>query len=364
MKKLWRKYRLILFWFILWEALLLAMLRVAPFLRPLNTRFLGDIALSNFDGVYYLTIARGGYGIFQQAFFPFYPLLIKWISAALALRDVSVAVAISHVSFLLGLFLFYDLATSINKAIGLWSVVFLMFFPTSFFFGAVYSESIFFFLSVLCVWSIRHRRWGMVGMSGLLAGMTRLFGIFLFPLALWEYAKLPASKRTIRSLASLLLVPCGLIFYMVYLMLTTGDPLAFIHVQPAFGAYRSGSSIILLPQVIWRYFKIFVTVPSVSFIYMISVFEFVSFFFGIWLVWLGLKHRSNASYFMYSLAILVVPTLTGTLSSMPRYLISAFPLFFVLASVHNTLIKMLLALLFGAGLVFFATAFFRGYFVA
>lgn len=32
---------------------------------------------ANFDGIHYLDIAQKGYGIYQQAFFPFYPQLVR-----------------------------------------------------------------------------------------------------------------------------------------------------------------------------------------------------------------------------------------------------------------------------------------------
>ena len=37
-------------------------------------------SLANFDGIYYISIARHGYSQYEQAFFPLYPMLIKFLT--------------------------------------------------------------------------------------------------------------------------------------------------------------------------------------------------------------------------------------------------------------------------------------------
>src|SRR3989344_1173973 len=58
-------------------------------------------ALANFDGAHYLLIAQ-----YQQAFFPLYPLLIRWLSPIFFNNHLLTALIISNISFLLGLFIF------------------------------------------------------------------------------------------------------------------------------------------------------------------------------------------------------------------------------------------------------------------
>src|SRR3990167_194711 len=99
-------------------------------------------AFANFDGAHYLLIAKNGYTQYQQAFFPLYPLLIRWLSPIFSNNLLLTGLIISNVSFLLGLYIFskYLKLTINNQQLTIWSIVFLLVFPTSFFFGAVYTE--------------------------------------------------------------------------------------------------------------------------------------------------------------------------------------------------------------------------------
>ena len=360
MRKFWSKYRLVIIFFVLWRLLLSGIEQIAPFLWPLREGFLGPTHWANFDGVHYLSIARSGYYTYEQAFFPFYSTLIRWISQITGLSDVVTALVVSHVSFLGGLILFYDLARLINRRNALWSVVLVLLFPTSFFFASVYTESLFFLLI-----AAKRNVWWLAGLCGMLVSNTRLFGVFLYPVVLWQFLKERQTTRQWQDLLFISLIPVGLIAYMWYLASSIGDPLAFFHAQPAFGAGRSGGTLIILPQVLWRYMRILTSVWPSSFIYAVSVFELTIFLFGLWVVWLGLRMRVvGAVYLVYALLVLVIPTLTGTLSSIPRYFLSAFPLFIVLANMHNTKIKALIAMVFSIGLIVFGAAFLRGHFVS
>lgn len=364
MKKPWRVLASISAAFVVWRGALWIIESVAPAFWPLYTRFLGPSFWSNFDGVYYLTIARGGYGPYQQAFFPLYPLLIRWLTKLSGIDDVTVSVLISHAAFFFGILLFYLLAYDEDRKNAKWSLLLFLLFPTSFFFAATYTESLFLLLSALCLYAAKRQWWLVAGVSGFFACTTRLFGIFLFPAVLWEYAQSRLQTRRWVHFIGICLIPLGLLSYMAYLNASIGDPLAFFHVQPAFGAGRSGNALIFLPQVAWRYLKIFFSVRPLTLTYMVSVFEFIVLIMGIWLLWLGYKRRVRTSYLIYSLAILVTPTLTGTLSSLPRYMLSAFPLFFIFGSMHNTWIKILAVIVSAVVLVLAATAFLQGYFIA
>src|SRR6185312_390910 len=122
--------------------------------QPVNSYLL--YPWSNFDGVHYLTIAGDGgflnpFG-YQHAsdvrFFPLYPLLISFTTFLIGYglpfgpQIFFSAFFLSNFFFLLSLILFYFLITldfSENTAIG--AIILLLCFPTSFFYGATYSES-------------------------------------------------------------------------------------------------------------------------------------------------------------------------------------------------------------------------------
>ncbi len=363
MKKFWHEVILLLMAFMTWRTVLAIVDYFAPFFIPLRDQFLGPNGWTNFDGVHYLSIAQSGYFQFQQAFFPLYPLIIRFFRLYTIIPPETSSLIISHLFFMTGLAVFLKLAGDFNQKTARLALIFLLIFPTSFFFAAAYTESLFFMLAVSAVYAAKQQKWWLAGILGMLASMTRVFGVLLAIIIIGEYLKSSSQKKW-REIGFLALIPLGLVAYMIYLWKNFGDPLVFFHVQPAFGAGRSGSNLIFVPQVLWRYLKIFVTVPLWSLNYLVALAEFFSFLLGLWLVAQGSLLKAEPPYLIYSLAVLLLPTLTGTLSSMPRYFLSAFPLFFVLGSLHNKKIKLGLAVLFCLGLLIATAGFLRGYFIA
>ena len=111
----------------------------------------------------------------------------------------------------------------------------------------------------------------------ILASLTRLIGVFFIILIFFNLIKIiKNSKLKIKNLILAFSPLIGFLIYCFYLWKTTGNPLMFFHSQPAFGANRS-TNIIILPQVIFRYIKIFFT-AQFNFQYFISLFEFLTFF--------------------------------------------------------------------------------------
>lgn len=348
--------------FVLWRVILFSIERIAPAFWPLREGFLGLLTpWANFDGAHYTSIAKAGYGGYQQAFFPFYPILIRYVTFVIKLPYEYVAVFISHAAFLIGLFLFWRYLEGWRSRA--WTITFLLLYPTSFFFVAGYSESVFFALAVGALFAIKRKQWLLAGMLAGLASATRLVGVFLlFPIAfaMWR------DRLRLQSFhwVALILAPAGLAAYMVYLWSAVGDPLAFFHVQAAFGAGRSGGTLIFLPQVFWRYARIFSTVSVGELLYHVAVLELLSFVLGIILLVMAWRKRYDPGLLLYSACVLLLPTLTGTLSSMPRYLLAAFPLFGVLGEIKSIGGKIVLLIVFFAILVYAATGFLQGYFVS
>lgn len=341
MRKHWVEYKGIFALFAVWRVILAGAELIAPSIFPPNPRFLEPVRWANFDGGHYLSIASHGYGIYQQAFFPLYPMLIR-VFSFLPIAPVYIALAISHISLLAGLLVLYALMKKERIQNSLWIIAFLLFFPTGFFFASAYPTSLLFFLVVSSMYASRGKNGLIAGIFGLLASATHLFGAFLFAFGL---------------------LPLGLFLYMAYLYFSVGDAFAFFHVQSAYGANRTAGEIVLLPQVLWRYGKIFLTAAH-SFVYAVAAFEAIVFMLFGFLLIIAIRQKMRASYLWYSALVLIVPTLTGTFSSLPRYVLSAFPLFFVLGTVHNRAVRAILLILSIFGLVVGAMAYVSGYFIA
>jgi hypothetical protein len=349
MKKLFQDNRFIIISFIIWLATILIVSWISPGILPIRTGYFGPIPWANFDGVHYLKIASEGYYQYAEAFFPFYPLVVSFVFLLIPIPLALVGMVVSNVSFIIGLIIFYFLVLKEkNKQTAIWSIIFLLCFPASFFFGAVYTEGLFFLLTVAAMSSVRNNEWILAGILGALASATRLVGVFLFVFMLIEFLQTRSKKEKWKPIIGMMLVPVGLVAFMGFLWLHIGDPLGFIHVQSMFGANRSDAPIILLPQVVWRYIKIIFTayMQPTPISYIVSIAELVVTAIAFCLLWIYRK-SIRLSYIVYSLCVLIVPTLTGTLSSMTRYSLAAFPLFIMLGTVHNTKTKLVIAV-FGA----------------
>src|SRR5204862_713102 len=92
------------------------------------------------------------------SFFPLYPILI-WLGKHLGGGLSFWGVAISTLSLLGALFFCYRIAEDLYDArVARATVLVLAFFPSAFFLNAVYTESVFLFLTSGATWALRCRR--------------------------------------------------------------------------------------------------------------------------------------------------------------------------------------------------------------
>ena len=108
-----------------------------------------------------------------------------------------------------------------------------------------------------------------------------------------------------------------------------------------------------------------------NFPYMISVLEFSLFCFVfsifVYKIVIAIKHKISKQEFglyVYSLIALLLPTLTGTLTSVPRYILASFGIFIALAEIKNTIVKTSLVIFFFLLQIILLIYFLRGYFIS
>ncbi len=328
--------------YLFWRLLLILVSVIAVLLLPLayEDRFLGGVknyfnapifyGWANFDGEHYLSIARFGYKSLEHAFFPVYPKIISLLGVPFnqdVFYSVFWGILISNASILIAVILLYKLVKlDFKKEIALGTVVTLLAFPTSFYFGAVYSESFFLLLVVASFWFARQRKWYWVALLGALASATRVFGILLLPALMIEALQ---QKEKLSTFFWLALIPVGLLIYMTYLKITTGDILAFYSLQTIVGEQHQ-SGLILLPQVFYRYIKMFLNIHLVSVFGFTVILEFLTGLLFFILPFLGYVKKIRLSYLFFSFFGFLLPTVQGSLSSSPRYVIILFPSFLIL----------------------------------
>lgn len=332
---------------------------------------------AGFDGVHYVSIIQNGYfgwGLIQ-AFFPVYPLLVR------ALNVIHNPVITGLITTIVFLFLFMvlfakkavedqpDSKTSQRMLTGLLLSVFT--FPTAFFLLGFYTESLFLFLVLSTFYFSEKKQWLWAGIFAGIASGTRIVGICLFPAlvlqAYYQHKKSGAAGFPWKQWGCSLLSFVGLISYMIYLNHTYHDPLYFLHVQHAFGGGRQ-ENLIIFPQVLYRYLKIILTVSPTTWAYYASVQELLmTIEVGLFLAWATLKSRVlERPALLFSWLAYFIPPLTGTFSSMPRYVLVLFPIHLLFAKLYVKYPRRmgLLFLLHGILLVVNVLLFFQGKWVA
>jgi hypothetical protein len=323
MKKSWGKpILIILSWLVsilligLWSIKYLPFSPSFPYYGDLSSHYSRALAsFAHFDGIHYLRLVYHAYtDMGSQAFFPAYPLLVRTLT--FGVFDPLYIAIILNFSLLLATF-------KLVKASPRFLLLFLT-FPTSFFLLANYTESLFVFFVVLFFTFLRQKRFFWAALVAGLASGTRVVGIFLAASLLIEL--LQSRQNWWRIGSYLLLTSAGLFGYMLFLTLRYHNPLMFVHVQTMFGAGRSGSTIILLPQVLYRYAHMLATTPPTSLGFIRSAWELLTFLLACLALALSWR-RLRLSAAIFCACVILFPSLSGTLSSFPRYALVAIPLF-------------------------------------
>ncbi|MFZ2114343.1 MAG: hypothetical protein WAU77_11535, partial [Solirubrobacteraceae bacterium] len=299
--------------------------------------WLGDVLaapVARWDAAWYLVIAHYGYrpefGAFtapRDAFFPLYPLGLRALSDV-GLAPVIAGVILSLAAFMTALYALHrltalevarlrggssaggigapnetgnaprarggalgflglagrdaggvPLAKLDSREVARLAVLLTAFAPMAFYFSAVYSESLYFALSVGLFLCARRGHWGSAALLGALASATRSTGVVLILPLLLLYLYGPredreperATRRRSDALVAgyslagrarwmlagftdvlhpryrlrrdalwLALVPLGLVLYMGHLALAGGDPLAPFHAEAVWKRHFAG----------------------------------------------------------------------------------------------------------------------------
>lgn len=352
--------------------------RIWKFIKPyppVNSVLLYPWA--NFDGVHYLAIAGEGYSA-NGRFFPLYPISIWLLTAVFGGAAVYSAfpffsgLILSNLFFLLALIALSKLIIlDYSKEIAKKTILFLLLFPTSFFFVSLYSESLFLLLALLSFYIARKGRWWVAGIVGLLLSTSRLVGILILPSLLLElclqskdlFHKKDYKQLMLKALP-LLLIPLGLFSFMVYSNIKWQDPINFIHAQGTLANGRSVETFVFPLQTLFRYFKIFIDFNLQQFEWWVALLEVVCTLLAGFLIFIGYKQKIRASYLLFAFLCFIIPIISGTLSGMPRYVLILFPIFFSLALLKNKKFLYLYAAI-SIPLLFLLTLLFsKGYFIA
>lgn len=105
--------------FVIFQILNLAIIKFGGNYIPSTNLFIFNLHdgifkyFANFDGEHYYNIATQGYALYEQAFFPLYPILIKIFSIGFG-AFIS-GILISNISFIIFLLVFYVSINNLRK---------------------------------------------------------------------------------------------------------------------------------------------------------------------------------------------------------------------------------------------------------
>jgi hypothetical protein len=277
------------------------------------------------DAVHYIDIATQGYQGTDMAFFPLFPFLIRLLGA-LAGNHLIAGLLISNASFFFGLlFLYRLLEREFDRAVARRAIFYVSIFPTAVFFSAVYTESLFFMLTVASFYYMRTHRYWVAGAIGCLAAMTRVEGVLLaVPFLIEWFAQYRKDlSRGIVSLVGGALIPLGLAIYMAYLWVLRADPLYFSHVQIHWNRHFAPPWVSVINSID----KIVHSAQGQTVANQSLELAFTALMIA---VLIGGWRRLRPSYIAYMALSIVVPMSTSSLMSMPRFALVLFPMFAIL----------------------------------
>jgi hypothetical protein len=301
------------------------------------------------DASWFIEIAKHGYARNgSPVFYPLYPLFLAGLGRAFGGHYVIAGIVISLACCAVAFVLLYRLATPMLGADGARrAVVYLAVFPMSLYLQAVYSESLFLACALAAFVFAEKRRWLPAAVFAGLAILTRVAGLALLPALLVFAWRAPDRKR---ALASLAVAPALAALYPLWLQFKfhaiaasvageAGWNRHFSHAGPLGGLWQS-------LRASWAGIEQLATgdrthafwTGSHSDPMYVAAHNLEDLAFLLLFAWLGVEawRRFGAPYGLYvlgSLAIAMsVPHLGYPLLSMPRFCLTLFPAFLVLAA--------------------------------
>jgi hypothetical protein len=302
---------------------------------------------ARWDSDFFLRIAQHGYDNTAAAFHPLYPALVAVLGRVFFGHYIVAGIVISLASALGSFLLLEGLA---EKRLGhdgaRRAVLYMAVFPMALFLQAVYSESLFLFLTLAAFSLAERNRYPAAGVAAGLAILTRAAGLALLPalvLLAWQ------SRDRRRGLAGVgLALPIAAIYPLV-LWQQLGDPWAFSDAQDRWHRHASPAGPLggIWDGVVagWRGLEQFVVghgthvsganpmhAAATNLQALVYLVLFLALTFVAW-------RRFGAAYGLFaavSLAIpLSYPSSRWPLLSLPRFGLVIFPLFLALASLTS-----------------------------
>ena len=344
---------------------------------------------ANWDAGYYLYLSAVGYqaGDDSCAFYPLFPLCIRWFSDAFGGDHLVFGLILSNLFSLAGFMLFFhQLRERFDWPVAKLAMTFFLLFPGALFYQFVYSETLFFLLVMALWFGLEHRRYRLAWVSAFLLPQARAIGLFcLLPIAwhcltqsppqfirnflfsrprlrswlavsrpanitsnepqpqsVWPASGLPVAgtldskenlmfeqrvfsfnNSSLRAWSLLFAPLAGLLTYLTLLGCWTSNPFEGYAAQNHWRTH-SFTNLVNVPKFIIAFFS-----PSKWHGFQGSVLDRCM--FALLLNCLPSIWRLDKSVFCWSLMLGIVPAMSGTFTSYTRFASAVFPMFIAMA---------------------------------
>ncbi len=321
------------------------------------------------DSGWYLAIASDGYSYdpaypSSVAFFPLFPLLIRFFDALLPGSDVLAALVVVHLALAGALIYIYRLLVAeYGERIAWRSIYFFLIFPGAFFFSAVYNESLFLFAAAGALYHARRGQWARAALFGIFGSATKLVGILLIiPLVVELLSQRGRSLRDLKPGAWILAAPLGAVAYFAYLQAAFGSFRVFFeteahwHREPFSAVMLMGLQYLAGDRGPLRFYP--PNSMTLAPIYLL---------FDTLLLWLFaaagiiLWRRYRPTYGAFVLVFTLIPALSGSPQSVNRYVAVLFPAFIILAHIRSEALRAIISIACILALAFTTHLFVNGY---
>jgi hypothetical protein len=327
--------------------------------------------LIHWDALWYVRIAEEGYsytpGVMSPvAFFPGYPLVVRFVSWALNVHPYLSGVVVSSVCGVVAVRLFHAWARAVagpERAVpATWALVV---YPYAFYlFGVMYPEAFFLTLVLATFLCLEKGHTGWAALFGALTTFTRpvapavLLGLLVRH---WELKRQRGEKLGPRD-AVLLFAGAGMAAYVGYQWWAFGEPLAFAKVQSAPGWDHVPGWSTWLKE--WWF--IAMTGNGKASIKLQFLMHGLAAMVPLALAW-PMRRKLGLGYAVYVAGVIGIPAFAmKDFWGMGRYALAAFPCFLYVTLMLETrpVVRRWLAVASGVGFCLLAVNFGRGAWVA
>jgi len=320
---------------------------------------------NRWDAPHYVDIAKNWYASNPDldaynfiVFFPLYPILTRMFTFDINYINLS-AIVVSNISSLIAFLYIYKIAKlEFNENIAAKAVLLLSVFPTAYFLTAPYTEGPFLAFAIASIYYSRLAKWHFAGLLGLFAALTRLAGFLLLPVLLVEYfhQRLHKPRKVDLNVLWPFLALTGFLIYLGINAQVTGNAFTFMQIQSTHWGTNLDPWNGLTNAYGWATGASYpdnVTVGAAPIAFAV---------FGLVMVGISVLRRIRPVYTVYMFLSWGLAISTSWWISVPRYVMTLFPMFILLALlIRRKPVSIAVVITFGALLCYFTVLFSRGW---